>query len=148
MNHRLTYLAATSFLLATAPAVFAETTIIHAGEMLAIPGKAVRVKQTIVIEDERIVEIRKGYSDPGEFEGEVTVIDLKDQFVLPGLMDTHVHLQGELGPDNDSERLKMSSQQVEMRSVMFGMRTLTAGFTSDEDQDRPALRGPVFFKSF
>jgi len=48
MNHRLTRLAATSFLLATAPAVFAETTIIHAGELLAIPGKAANVKQTIV----------------------------------------------------------------------------------------------------
>jgi imidazolonepropionase-like amidohydrolase len=139
MNHRLTRLAATSFLLATASAVFAETTIIHTGELLAIPGKAVRVKQTIVIEDERIVEIRKGYSDPGEFEGEVTVIDLKDQFVLPGLMDTHVHLQGELGPDNDSERLKMSSQQVEMRSVMFGMRTLTAGFTTVRDAGSSSL---------
>jgi imidazolonepropionase-like amidohydrolase len=54
--------------------------------LLAIPGKAAKVKQTIVIEDERIVEVRKGYSEPGEFEGEVTVIDLKDQFVLPGLM--------------------------------------------------------------
>ncbi len=139
MNHRLTRLAATSFLLATAPAVFAETTIIHAGELLAIPGKAAKVKQTIVIEDERIVEIKKGYSDPGEFEGEVTVIDLKDQFVLPGLMDLHVHLQGELGPDNDSERLKMSSQQVEMRSVMFGMRTLTAGFTTVRDAGSSSL---------
>jgi imidazolonepropionase-like amidohydrolase len=54
--------------------------------LLAIPGKAAKVKQTIVIEDERIVEVRKGYSEPGEFEGEVTVIDLKDQFVMPGLM--------------------------------------------------------------
>jgi imidazolonepropionase-like amidohydrolase len=139
MNHRLIHLAATSVLLATAPAVFAEISIIHAGELLAIPGKAVKVKQTIVIEDERIVEIRKGYSDPGEFEGEVKVIDLKDQFVLPGLMDLHVHLQGELGPDNDSERLKMSSQQVEMRSVMFGMRTLMAGFTTVRDAGSSAL---------
>jgi hypothetical protein len=35
--------------------------------LLAIPGKAAKVKQTIVIEDERIVEVRKGYSEPGEF---------------------------------------------------------------------------------
>ncbi|MDQ6960249.1 MAG: amidohydrolase family protein, partial [Mariprofundaceae bacterium] len=53
--------------------------------------------------------------------------------VLPGLADTHVHLQFELGPENDSENLKMSTQQIEMRSVMFAMRTLLAGFTTVRD---------------
>jgi len=101
-----------------------------------------------VIEDDRIVEIRNGFSDPGEFEGDVTVIDLKDQFVLPGLMDVHVHLQFELGPKNDSENLKMSSQQVQMRSVMYGMRTLLAGFTTVRDagsrpQEMYALRDGI-----
>jgi len=148
MNHHLTGLAVFLMLFASAPAVLADTTIIHAGELLAVPGKAAKSRQTIVIEDDRIVEIRKGYSDPGEFEGEVTVIDLKDQFVLPGLMDMHVHLQGELGPRNDSESLKMSSQQVEMRSVMYGMRTLLAGFTTVRDagsssQEMYALRDGI-----
>jgi len=59
MNHRLIRLAATSLLLTTAPVILADTTIIHAGELLAVPGQAVSIKQTIVIEDERIVEIRK-----------------------------------------------------------------------------------------
>jgi imidazolonepropionase-like amidohydrolase len=76
------------------------------------------------------------------------VIDLKEQFVLPGLMDMHVHLQGELGPKMDSENLKMSLQQVEMRSVMYGMRTLLAGFTTVRDvgsssQEMYALRDGI-----
>jgi len=144
----LTGLGSTLLFLAIAPAAIADTTIIHAGKLLAVPGKAAKSAQTIVIEDERIVEIRKGYSDPGDFEGEVTVIDLQDQFVLPGLMDMHVHLQGELGPKRDSETLKMSSQQVEMRSVMYGMRTLLAGFTTVRDagsrsQEMYALRDGI-----
>ena len=148
MKHHLSKLALNLTLLATAPFALADTTIIHAGELLAIPGKAAKSGQTIVIEDGRIVEVKSGFSDPGAFEGEVTVINLKDQFVLPGLMDMHVHLQGQLGPKNDSERLKMSKQQMEMRSVMYGMRTLLAGFTTVRDagsssQEMYALRDGI-----
>jgi len=144
----LTGLTSLLLFLAIAPAALADTTIIHAGELLAVPGKAAKSEQTIIIEDDRIVEIRKGYSDPGEFGDNVTIINLKNQYVLPGLMDMHVHLQGELGPKRDSERLKMSSQQVEMRSVMYAMRTLLAGFTTVRDagsrpQEMYALRDGI-----
>ena len=148
MKHHLSKLALNLMLLATTPVALADTTIIHAGELLAVPGKAAKSGQTIVIEKGWIVEVKSGFSDPGAFEGEVTVIDLKDQFVLPGLMDMHVHLQGQLGPKNDSERLKMSKQQMEMRSVMYGMRTLLAGFTTVRDagsssQEMYALRDGI-----
>jgi len=148
MKHHLPNLAFNLMLFSAAPVALADTTIIHAGELLAVPGKAAKSGQTIVIEDGRIVEVKSGFSDPGAFEGEVTVIDLKDQFVLPGLMDMHVHLQGQLGPKNDSERLKMSKQQMEMRSVMYGMRTLLAGFTTVRDagsssQEMYALRDGI-----
>ena len=148
MNHILTGLTIISILLSAASETVADTTIIHAGELLAVPGKAAKTAQTIVIQDDRIIEIRNGFSDPGEFEDNVTVIDLKNQFVLPGLMDMHVHLQFELGPKNDSESLKMSSQQVQMRSVMYGMRTLLAGFTTVRDagsrpQEMYALRDGI-----
>lgn len=148
MNRPFTGLAVSTLLLAAAPIALADTTLIHAGQLLAIPGSKAQAEQTIVIEDERIVEVRSGYADPSDFEGNVNVIDLKDQFVLPGLMDMHVHLQGELGPNNDRDRLKMSPQQVEMRSVMYGMRTLMAGFTTVRDagsspQEMYALRDGI-----
>ena len=148
MSQILTGLLTILLVLVTATVASADVTIIHAGDLLAVPGSAVKTEQTIVIQKDRIIELRNGYSDPGEFEGEVTVIDLKDQFVLPGLMDMHVHLQGELGPENDSENLKMSLQQVEMRSVMFAMRTLLAGFTTVRDagsspQEMYALRDGI-----
>jgi imidazolonepropionase-like amidohydrolase len=129
-------------------AALAETTIIHAGELLDVPGKAPRSNQTIVIKDGRIVEVRPGFANPEEFDGEVNAIDLKDQFVMPGMMDMHVHLQFELGPGVDSQKLKMSDQLVEMRSVMYGMRTLLAGFTTVRDvgsssQEMYALRDGI-----
>lgn len=148
MNRSITSLAASAILLASASAALADTTLIHAGQLLAVPGSKVQSEQTIVIEDQRIVEVRNGYANPSDFAGDVKVIDLKDQFVLPGLTDAHVHLQGQLGPTNDRDKLKMSSQEIEMRSVMYGMRTLMAGFTTVRDagsspQEMYALRNGI-----
>ena len=148
MQNLVGRLAVFFFLFLSSTTVFAGTIIIHAGSLLAIPGEEVKSNQTIVIQGEHITEVRDGFAKPGDFDGDVTTIDLKDQFVLPGLMDAHVHLQGELGPKNDSESLKMSPQQVEMRSVMYGMRTLLAGFTTVRDagsspQEMYALRDGI-----
>ncbi|WP_095499259.1 metal-dependent hydrolase family protein [Paraferrimonas haliotis] len=109
------------------------TTLIHAGELLAIPGKAPTKQQTLVIEDGKIVEVRSGYVAANQFQGPVEVVDLKDKFVMPGLMDMHVHLQFELGPSNDSDALKMSDELMQMQSVKNGKTTLMAGFTTVRD---------------
>lgn len=110
----------------------AETTLIHAGQLLAIPGESIATEQTIVIENDVIREIADGYADPADFDG-ATVIDLRDHFVMPGLMDMHVHLQGELGPNNDRDALKMSDELMAMRSVYYAQKTLRAGFTTVRD---------------
>jgi len=126
----------------------AETTLIHAGELLSVPGESPSSRQTIVVEDNLISEIVSGYADVADFEGEVTVIDLSDHFVLPGLMDMHVHLQGQLGPKNDSDTLKMSDQLMQMRSIHYAMKTLRAGFTTVRDvgsssQEMYAMRDAI-----
>ena len=122
----------------------AEVTLVHAGELLAIPGKDPVSNMTIIIEDDRITGVQKGFV---EAEG-ATVIDLRDKFVLPGLMDMHVHLQGELGPDNDRDALKMSDELMQMRSVFYAMNTLKAGFTTVRDvgsspQEMYAMRDAI-----
>lgn len=113
--------------------VQAKTTVIYAGELLAVPGEKVLKKRTIVIQDKTIKQVLKGYKDVAEIDKNATVIDLKNSFVLPGLMDMHVHLQGELGPNNIKDSLKMSAQLKGMRSTFYGMKTLLAGFTTVRD---------------
>lgn len=110
----------------------AETTIIYAGELLAVPGEKPLQKQTITIEDGVITKVEDGYKEFKHANG-MNLIQLRNSFVMPGLMDMHVHLQGELGPHNDREALKMSDQLVGMRTVHFGMQTLIAGFTTVRD---------------
>ena len=148
MKKRIQLTIAVIVLSASGSFAFADTTIIHAGELLAVAGESTARDQTIVISDGRIIEVRSGFADASEFEGDVTLIDLRDHFVLPGLMDMHVHLQGELGPNNDSDNLKMSSQLKQMRSIQFAMRTLLAGFTTVRDagsspQEMYALRDAI-----
>jgi imidazolonepropionase-like amidohydrolase len=52
---------------------------------------------------------------------------------MAGLMDMHVHLQGELGPKNDSQSLRMSDADVLMQSTYNAKKTLMAGFTTVRD---------------
>jgi len=143
MHHRLLSTLAALFLIATS-AVHADVTLIHAGELLAVPGKPASREMTIIVENGRITGVQRGYA---EVDG-ATIIDLRDSFVLPGLMDMHVHLQGELGPNNDRDALKMSSQLMQMRSLHYAMNTLMAGFTTVRDvgsseQEMYAMRDAI-----
>ena len=143
MTHRYAASLLVTLLLSSAAAT-AEVTLVHAGELLAVPGEAPASNMTIIIEDERITGVQKGFV---EAEG-ATVINLRDKFVLPGLMDMHVHLQGQLGPKNDRDQLKMSDELMQMRSVFYAMNTLKAGFTTVRDvgsspQEMYALRDAI-----
>ena len=146
MRNLIAVLAAVLLTTLSAAAI-AETQLIHAGALLAVPGERPLRDQTIVIENDRITEIRRGFVDASEFDG-AEVIDLREYFVLPGLMDMHVHLQGEMGPQRDRDTLKMSSELMQMRSIMYAMRTLEAGFTTVRDvgnsgQEMYALRDAI-----
>lgn len=112
---------------------YAKTTVIYAGQLLAIPGENPKSEQTVVITNNIISNVLDGYVDKSKYPDDSVIVDLKNSFVLPGLMDMHVHLQGELGPNNDREALKMSDQLMGFRSTDFGMKTLLAGFTTVRD---------------
>ncbi|MDT8410430.1 MAG: amidohydrolase family protein [Wenzhouxiangellaceae bacterium] len=107
--------------------------VVHAGELLAVPGEKPLYQRTLVVADGKIREVRRGFTDPAEFGADARLIDLSEQFVMPGLMDMHVHLQFEMGPHNDRDSLKMSDALTAMRSIHYGMKTLQAGFTTVRD---------------
>ncbi|WOH39527.1 amidohydrolase family protein [Thalassotalea fonticola] len=111
----------------------ADIKVIHAGELLTVPGKTVLKNQTITITDNKISNIQQGFIRAKEIDENATFIDLKDSFVMPGLMDMHVHLQFEYGANNASSKLKMSDEEMAMQSVSFAKKTLMAGFTTVRD---------------
>lgn len=119
--------------LAMSSPVLAASQVIHAGKVLLVPGEAVKTEQTVVVENGKITKVVAGYQAPDDFGEGAKLVDLKNSFVLPGMMDMHVHLQGELGPKNDSERLRLSDADVSMQSAYFAKKTLLAGFTTVRD---------------
>ena len=108
-------------------------TIVHAGTLLAVPGEAPKTRQTITIEGNRITAIDDGFIDPASMTGELTFIDLADKFVLPGLMDMHVHLLSELGPNSRTETLQVTTSMQALKGALHAKRTLHAGFTTVRD---------------
>ena len=109
------------------------TTVIHAGTLLAVPGDAPKSKQSIIIEGNRIARVEDGVVDPANVAGDATFIDLSDKSVLPGLMDMHVHLLGELGPNSRLDMLQVTTSMQALKGAMHAKRTLDAGFTTVRD---------------
>jgi len=120
--------------LVTVNAIAAEhTTIIHAGTLLAIPGDAPKSNQSIIIEGNRISRVTDGFVAAASVSGDATLIDLSDKFVLPGLMDMHVHLLNELGPNSRTDTLYVTTSMQALKGAMHAKRTLDAGFTTVRD---------------
>lgn len=109
------------------------TLIVHAGTLLAVPGDAPLTRQSIVIEDDRIVQIVPGFIDGSSVGEDVQTLDLGDQFVLPGLMDMHVHLLAELDATARLRELTETRAFKAMRGVANAGKTLRAGFTTVRD---------------
>ena len=105
-------------------------TLVQAGRLLDRPGQAPRGPSTVVVRDGRIVEIRDGFVDAAAFPG-ATVIDQRERFVMPGLIDSHVHLVSDLGGQAGflsgvTENLPTHAY----RAAENAQKTLMAGFTT------------------
>jgi len=107
--------------------------VVHAGTLLAVPGAEPRSEQTILLKGNRITAVAEGFTDPATLGDGTRLIDLSDKFVLPGLMDMHVHLLGELGPTSRTDSLTTTTSMSAMKGVQFAGRTLHAGFTTVRD---------------
>jgi len=124
---RLAALAATATLLASTAALAAPT-YIHAGRVIAVPGQAPRGATTIVVDQGRIVSLQDGYVAAPEG---ATAIDLKDKTVLPGLIDSHVHLASDRGGNERLIATMTESLPLNAYETYWnGMKTLRAGFTT------------------
>ena len=115
--------------IAAAIPAMAETVIIHAGKVLDVPGNAVRGATTITVTDGKIVSLENGHKAAPNRS--VRVIDLKDSFVLPGLIDSHVHLTSDTGGiAGQLEEITLSPAAQGFDAWTNGMKTLNAGFTT------------------
>ena len=108
----------------------AQRTLIYCGQMVDVKNLQVLKEMTIAIEGNIIVDVIKGYSaaNPGD-----KIIDLKSKTVMPGLIDMHVHLEGETNPGQYMETFTFNPADYAFQSVVFAERTLMTGFTAVRD---------------
>ena len=65
-------------------------TLIKGGQIV---NEARRFKGSIIIDDEQITEIIEGQESDAQLAGIDKVVDAADCYVLPGIIDTHVHFR-------------------------------------------------------
>jgi imidazolonepropionase-like amidohydrolase len=127
-------------------------TLVQAGVLLDRPGQAPRGASTVLIHDGRVVAVRDGHVGASAFEGapaDATVIDLRDHFVLPGLIDSHVHLTSDkAGIEGQLEDVSKGVADHAYEAAVNARKTLAAGFTTvrnlgDSDGVTLALRDAI-----
>jgi imidazolonepropionase-like amidohydrolase len=109
----------------------AQVTYLHCGRLLSMAnGSDLQTGMTIVVEGNKIVKIERGYLPA---TAGVSIIDLKDKTVLPGLIDCHVHLEWEQSKNTYTEKYTLNDGDIAFRAAVYARRTLEAGFTTVRD---------------
>ncbi|VXB20323.1 amidohydrolase family protein [Brevundimonas sp. G8] len=107
------------------------TTFVEAGRLLADPSNGVVQRdKTLVIRGNQVVEVRDGFVGDAS---QGTIVDLRQAFVLPGLIDSHVHLTSQQNPNGRLEQVTLSDADKAMVGARYARRTLMAGFTTVAD---------------
>jgi len=108
----------------------AQQTFLHCGTLIDGKNNQTMQEMTIVVEGNKILSVEKGYKNPGKNDKS---IDLKSQTVMPGLMDMHVHIEGETSPTRYSDQFRMNKADVALKATQYCKTTLMTGFTTVRD---------------
>jgi len=100
--------------------------LIHAGNLIDVETGKIESRKSIVIKNSRITSVSDGYINKSDFQ---EYFDLKDSYVLPGLMDAHVHLAQEYVPKAERD-LKVEPEFNAIFAAANAIKTLNAGFTT------------------
>jgi imidazolonepropionase-like amidohydrolase len=102
--------------------------VIHAGTLLDQPGREPRKNATIVVQNGKIVSVQDGFVKGPDG---ATLLDLRDRFVLPGLIDSHVHLDSDrAGIEGQLASVTDSAANTAYEAAWNARKTLDAGFTT------------------
>ncbi|UCH21503.1 MAG: amidohydrolase family protein [Deltaproteobacteria bacterium] len=85
---------------------------------------------TVIVEGEKIVKVAKGNVNIPE---DAQKIAMDGQVLLPGFIDSHVHLCMDSSPDPMTSALSESQTMTALKAANFGRQTLLAGITSVRD---------------
>lgn len=111
--------------------LFAQDTYLHCGKILDTQSGKVLSNKTIVVSGTKITKILDGFVSKATAND--VEIDLKNKFVLPGLIDMHVHIEKETNSASYAAKFTDNEADVAFESVRIAKITLLSGFTTVRD---------------
>jgi len=109
----------------------AQDTYLYCGKLINTKSGKIQNEMTIVVSGNKISSVQKGYINTKEADDKI--IDLKSKTVMPGLIDMHVHIEGETSPTRYLEAFTKNDADVAFTAAEIANRTLLAGFTTVRD---------------
>jgi imidazolonepropionase-like amidohydrolase len=117
------YLIALPFLLFSATGL-AATTVLECARLLDVESGELLRDQQVLVEDQRIAEVGRSVTAPDD----APRIGLET--CLPGLMDMHVHLDGQMERNGYVKRFQNNEADQALTAAHYANITLQAGFTT------------------
>lgn len=109
---------------------FSQKTIIYCGRLIDPRAGQVLTEMSVIVTGGTVTAVQKGYVAAGA--GDKT-IDLKNRTVMPGLIDSHVHLEHETSPNAQLREFTVGTAETAFGSTVYARTTLMAGFTTVRD---------------
>jgi imidazolonepropionase-like amidohydrolase len=128
MKSQFIFLAASLFFTS---AIFSQDYYLHCGKILNTQSGKETYNQTIIVSNNKIIKIQDGFTPKSKVAD--LEIDLKNKYVLPGLIDLHVHIEGEHDSQSYMSKYLDNEADIAIQAVRCAEVTLLAGFTTVRD---------------
>ena len=128
MRTRLLLVAGLCLPTSLALAQDAPPVVIRAARMLDVTGGKMLSNATVVIQGDKIVLV-----NPATLPSGARTIDLGDVTLLPGLIDLHTHLAGEISATSFIEPVRLTESDFAFNAAANALKSIRAGFTTVRD---------------
>ena len=111
-------------------AVMAQRTLIYCGKLIDPKAGKVLTEMTVIVTGSIVTAVQSGYVTAGAGD---KVIDLKNRTAMPGLIDSHVHLEDQQSAGQQLKEFTLNESDIAFQSTVYAKTTLMAGFTTVRD---------------
>ncbi len=109
----------------------AQRTLVHCGTLIDPGVSATPMPQrTLIVEGRRLAAVEEGFTTPRAGD---QVVDLRQAYCMPGLIDSHTHLSGQFRRGGYIDRFMLTPADMALRATQHARVTLMAGFTTVRD---------------
>lgn len=118
------YRIITAALLLLASAGVSAATVLECAQLVDVENGKVLKNRQVLVEGTRIAAVAKTVDAPDDAQR------IALQTCLPGLMDMHVHLDGQMSRDGYIKRFQNNPADYALNAAHYAEKTLMAGFTT------------------